>query len=190
MAALDWQQLVLDQLRWHWEAQLRPRLTGLSDEEYFWEPVADCWSVRPRGQSSAPIQAGSGAFTIDFAIPEPDPPPVTTIAWRLGHLGGMAVGGFASRRFGDGTLTTARIRFPASAGAVPGFLGEHYRAWRAGLAGLSPPEWTAPLGPAWGPYAESDTVDLALHVLDEVIHHGAEVGLLRDLYAARASMKR
>jgi hypothetical protein len=35
-----------------------------------------------------------------------------------------------------------------------------------------------------GPYAESNTVDLALHVLDEVVHHGAEIGLLRDLYAA------
>jgi hypothetical protein len=28
-------------------------------------------------------------------------------------------------------------------------------------------------------------VDLVLHVLDEVIHHGAEVGLLRDLYLRR-----
>jgi hypothetical protein len=27
-----------------------------------------------------------------------------------------------------------------------------------------------------------------MHVLDEVIHHGAEVGLLRDLYAHRSSM--
>ena len=57
------------------------------------------------------------------------------------------------------------------------------------MAGLSPEEWTAPLGPAWGPYAESSTVDLALHVLDEVIHHGAEVGLLRDLYANRSSLR-
>ena len=29
------------------------------------------------------------------------------------------------------------------------------------------------------------TLDLALHVLDEVIHHGAEIGLLRDLYLHR-----
>jgi DinB family protein len=162
----------------------RERLTGLTDDEYFWEPVPGAWSLRQDDRGRWRLDGGGGGG------PAPDPAPVTTIAWRLGHLGGMAVGGFASRRFGDGTLTTARIRFPASAGAVPGFLGEHYRAWRAGLAGLSPPEWTAPLGPAWGPYAESDTVDLALHVLDEVIHHGAEVGLLRDLYAARASMKR
>ena len=52
-----------------------------------------------------------------------------------------------------------------------------------------PGEWAAPLGPAWGPYAQDNTVDLALHVLDEVIHHGAEVGLLRDLYAHRSSLR-
>jgi hypothetical protein len=31
-------------------------------------------------------------------------------------------------------------------------------------------------------------VELALHVLDEVIHHGAEIGLLRDLYSHRSSI--
>jgi hypothetical protein len=28
-------------------------------------------------------------------------------------------------------------------------------------------------------------VDLALHVFDEIVHHGAEVGVLRDLYLRR-----
>ncbi len=28
-----------------------------------------------------------------------------------------------------------------------------------------------------GPYAESTILDIALHVFDEVVHHGAEVGL-------------
>jgi hypothetical protein len=64
----------------------------------------------------------------------------------------------------------------------------HYRNWRAGMAGLSPDGWAAPLGPSWGPYAESNTVDLALHVLDEVVHHGAETGLLRDLFARRSAL--
>jgi hypothetical protein len=31
-------------------------------------------------------------------------------------------------------------------------------------------------------------VDLALHVLDEVVHHAAEVGLLRDLYVRRRQL--
>jgi hypothetical protein len=101
----------------------------------------------------------------------------------------MAVGGFANWRFGDGTLTTEQIDFSSHAAAVPGFLDEHHRNWRAGLAGLSPSQWAAPLGPSWGPYAETNTADLALHVLDEVIHHGAEVGLLRDLYPHRFSLR-
>ena len=46
------------------------------------------------------------------------------------------------------------------------------------------PAGRPPLGPSWGPYADADTLDLALHVLDEVIHHGAEVGVLRDLWKA------
>ena len=93
------------------------------------------------------------------------------------------------RRFGDGTLTTEQIGFLSHAVAVPGFLDEYDRNRRAGLAGLSPGQWTAPLGPSWGPYAEANTVDLALHVLDEVILHGAEVGLLRDLYVHRPSLR-
>ncbi len=42
----------------------------------------------------------------------------------------------------------------------------------------------AELGPAFGPWAESNKADSLLHVVDELIHHGAEVALLRDLYAA------
>jgi hypothetical protein len=30
--------------------------------------------------------------------------------------------------------------------------------------------------------AEEDTASLVLHQLDEQIHHGAELGILRDLY--------
>jgi hypothetical protein len=37
------------------------------------------------------------------------------------------------------------------------------------------------LGTSWGAYAESTTADLALHVLDELVHHAAEISLLRDL---------
>jgi hypothetical protein len=109
---------------------------------------------------------------------------VTTIAWRIGHLGGLALGGFANRRFGDGTLTPEGLDFPAQAAAVNDFVTEHYGAWREGLAGLDQPGWDEPLGPSWGPFSEANTIDLALHVLDEMIHHGAEVGVLRDFWAA------
>ena len=83
---VDWHGQLVEQLDWHWHSQARPRLDGLGDEEYRWEPVANCWNVRPRGTGTAPVQAGAGAFTCDFADPEPVPAPVTTIAWRLAHV--------------------------------------------------------------------------------------------------------
>jgi hypothetical protein len=38
------------------------------------------------------------------------------------------------------------------------------------------------LGLVAGPYAEDDKASLVLHQLDEQIHHGAELAVLRDLY--------
>ncbi len=86
MSEHTWNELLRDQIDWHWTQQLRDRLAGLTDDEYFWEPVPDCWNVRPRGTGTAPVQAGSGEMTIDFAFPPPEPPPFTTISWRLGHV--------------------------------------------------------------------------------------------------------
>jgi DinB superfamily len=159
--------------------RLTGRLVGLTDDEYLWEPAAGCWSLRRDGQGRWRLDGDGGGG------PAPDPVPVTTIAWRLGHLGGLALGGMANWRFGDGSLTVESIDFPGRATDVGAFLDGYYRTWRHGLVGLDDAGWEAPLGVRWGAYAEDTTVDLALHVLDEVIHHGAEVGVLRDLYAHR-----
>ena len=35
-----------------------------------------------------------------------------------------------------------------------------------------------------GPYAESERIGFVIHIMDELIHHAAEVGVIRDLYAA------
>jgi hypothetical protein len=56
---------------------------------------------------------------------------------------------------------------------------DDYDRWRAGIAGLDRADWERELGRNWGPYAESNRVDLALHVFDEVVHHAAEVGVGR-----------
>jgi hypothetical protein len=39
----DWTGELAEQPDWHWRNQLRPRLDGLTDEEYFWEPVPGMW---------------------------------------------------------------------------------------------------------------------------------------------------
>ncbi len=162
----------------HVTDRLLARLEGLADDEYLWEPVEGCWSLR---------QDPDGKWRIEGTVgntASPIPAPFTTIAWRIGHIG-IALGGFADRRFGDGTLGIQGLRYPGTADAVPEFLREHSRAWREGMASMDEEAWWALLGPSWGPYADSNNVDLALHVLDEVVHHGAEVALLRDLYGRR-----
>jgi hypothetical protein len=184
---VDWPYELSDQLRWHWRAQLRPRLEGLTDDEYFWEPAPGSWSVRPRGRSQAPIQAGSGAFTIDFALPEPDPPPVTTIAWRLGHLVVGVLGARVASHFGGSSVDYESFEYAGTAAAALGQLDRMYDAWSAGAAGLGDDGLRRACGPSEGPFADRSMAALVLHVNREVIHHGAEVALLRDLYRARAT---
>lgn len=176
--------LLRDQVDWHWVNQARPRLDGLTDEEYFWEPSPDSWNVRPRGAGNAPVHAGSGAVTIDFAFPEPDPPPVTTIAWRLGHV---IVGVLAVRNathFGREPTDYQSFAYAETAAAALGQLDAEYARWMAGVHALSEEALARPCGEE-GPFAQDPMSRLVLRINRELIHHLAEVSLLRDLYRAR-----
>ncbi|MGV9454495.1 DinB family protein [Streptomyces sp. NPDC003635] len=42
------------------------RLTGLGDEEYLWEPVPGCWSIRRRGEALTPRAFGPGDWVLDL----------------------------------------------------------------------------------------------------------------------------
>ncbi|GAA3453124.1 hypothetical protein [Dactylosporangium matsuzakiense] len=82
---LDWGRLLVAQLEYYWDTHLWPRLNGLTDDEYFWEPVPGCWSVRA---------GADGRFRPDGVTTRKSPAPVTTIAWRMMHI---AVGCFVIR---------------------------------------------------------------------------------------------
>jgi hypothetical protein len=174
--SVNWHAEIVEQLDWHWRTLLRPRLDGLTDDEYFWEPAPGCWSIRP---------AGGGTFMADWAWPAPDPPPVTTIAWRLAHIAGPVLGIRASSHFGDGSVTLDSIVWPGSAAQALAWLDRSYAAWKAGVAGLDAAGLARPVGPAEGPWHEHPMSELICHINREVIHHGAEIALLRDLYRAR-----
>ena len=185
---VDWTSELVEQLDLHWRTQLRPRLEGLTDEEYRWEPVRGAWNVRPRGTGSAPIQAGRGDFTIDFALPEPDPAPVTTIAWRIGHLVVGVLGARVAGHFGGPPVDYASHDYPGDAATALAQLDATHAAWTAGVRGLDEEGLRRPCGSAEGPWADSPMATLVLHVNREVLHHGAEIALLRDLYVRRTEL--
>lgn len=182
---MDWTTQLLEQLTWHWEHHVRPGLAGLTDEEYLWEPAPGSWSLRPRGESTTSMAAGGGDWVADFDYPEPVPAPVTTIAWRLGHV---IVGVFGERNashFGGPPISYQTVDWPQTADAALALLDEVYACWTKGVAALDDAGLAAPIGAAEGPWAEFPCSALILHIHREVIHHMAEVLLLRDLYRHR-----
>jgi len=183
---MNWTRaLVTDQLGFYWDAHLWPRLQGLADDEYLWEPVPDAWSVRP-GPDGKPAIDG-----MDQRPPEP--PPVTTIAWRVLHL---AVGVFytrASTFFGDGSVPADADMFdvrhrpgtlPGTAAGALDLLERSYHWWTTGVLAMSDDELVRPLGPRGSYFRDQSMAHLVLHLNRETMHHGGEIGVLRDLYRA------
>lgn len=178
---LNWNRTLREQWEFHWNHQLRARLDGLTDDEYFWSPVPYAWSVRPRGRSTAPVQGGTGDFAIDYAFPQPVPAPFTTIAWRLAHV---TVGVLAARNaahFGAPAASYESWEYAGTAAAALDQLESQLDIWTAGVRSLGEAGLRVPVG-AKEPFPELSMADLVLHIHRELIHHLSEVSLLRDLY--------
>jgi hypothetical protein len=153
----------------------RNRLAGLTDDEYFWEPVPGCWTIR---------QEDSGEYRADYAG-DSETQPFTTIAWRLWHLianyGGKRNPEWLGLQREPGGFESDDPA-PATALEAMAALDRAHALWEDALQQVSEASWWEPIGPLAGEYAESDRASLVLHQLDEQIHHGAELGVLRDLY--------
>ncbi|MEU5875698.1 DinB family protein [Glycomyces sp. NPDC047369] len=178
----NWHAAILGQLEFYWDFHLRPRLEGLTDDEYFWEPVDGCWSLRPDAD---------GVLRLEQTYPDPVPPPITTIAWRMTHVSRDVLGIRARAFFGphegleDAGMFDQRLwpePLPATAADAIATLERSYAHWHDAIAALTPAEFEAPLGPKAGEYADDSIAALVLHLNREVMAHGAEISLLRDLY--------
>ncbi|MCZ0992594.1 hypothetical protein O1L44_04880 [Streptomyces noursei] len=137
-----------DQLDWHWRERLRPRLVGLTDEEYFWEPVPDCWTVRPRRSES---EMGGGRFTVDYAFPAPAPAPVTTIAWWLARPTVHVMAKRTEMYFGGPSIDYGDYVYAGTAAAALDQIDRAYDNWSSGMRAATPAELDRLLGPSAGP---------------------------------------
>jgi hypothetical protein len=184
---IDWPAELVAQLDWYWDHLFRPRLGGLTDDEYLWEPVPGCWSVRPRAEATSAMAAGAGEAVIDWVFPEPVPPPITTIAWRMGHVA-LALGMRDSNHFGDGSASYATTDWSLTAEGGLALLDHWYGSWIGHLRELDADALARPCGRSEGPYARFPFAALILHISREVFHHGAEILLLRDLHRERGRL--
>jgi hypothetical protein len=164
--------------------RFRTRLEGLTDEEYLWAPAPGSWTVET---------TPDGHVRAHPPWPEPDPPPMTTIAWRMSHIGDVLgmdrnwewLGRTPPPRRSDGDDDGDH---PITAAGGIAYVTDRYDAWAALLGTLDDAELWRPLGPIARRYGDDLVIEFVLHVLDELIHHAAEVGVLRDLYRERSRL--
>ena len=126
-----------DQLEFHWTNQLRPRLDGLTDDEYFWCPVPNCWTVIPTVRSTSPTPSRSlrrsprsrgGSRTSSSAC------------WRC-----------ATTRTSTGRPRTTSWPYATDAATALRQLDDAYGKWIGGVRALTDDELNRPCGPPRGP---------------------------------------
>lgn len=165
--------------------RLRERLQGVTDDEYLWEPVAGCWSVRRREAATSPHPMGGGEWVFDYTEDDVDPPPFTTIAWRLMHLTDV-VGGYRLVLQGGAPTETWMEPSPSAATGIA-LWEQHANEFVRTLEREDDESLQRSMQVPWWPEAAPRWVVVA-NVVTESIHHGAEIGVLRDLYARRGDV--
>ncbi len=166
---------------------LRTEIPPMTDEECRWEPVPGCWTVRRREGGPGPRATeliGAGEWGLDSAWPPPWPPPFTTIAWRLGHLSSM-LALRADHMAGSHSRTDDDYAFSGLAAEGIAAFGTGVRAWHEVLTGVTGDAALDEVGRSTYPYGsdpEDRLIDTVWWVNQEVLHHGAEIALLRDLF--------
>jgi hypothetical protein len=165
-------------------------VTPMTDEEYLWEPVPGCWSIRRRAGgpgSRATLLVGAGDWARDSATPHPEPPPFTTIAWRLAHLTEMLTLR-ADYTVGSRSQTIEGFHHAATAADAIADFRAALAAWREALT-TCPDADLDTIGRSAYPYGsdpEDPFIDTIWWVNQEITHHAAEIALLRDLFRERA----
>jgi len=87
--------------------------------------------------------------------------------------------------FGGPPVDYQAHEYAGTAARALGQLDDGYAAWVNGVRALGADGLRRPCGPA-EPYPGASLAELVLHVHREVIRHGAEISLLRELYRDRA----
>jgi hypothetical protein len=150
--------------------RLRTRLAGLTDDEFFWEPIPGCWTI---------YEDKPGHWTYHYEIPDPDPAPITSIGWQIVHLATCKVI-YWEWAYGPGRLTFPDLVTPHSAAGAIDELEKGQRMLRDQLAKLSDSLMDEPRKTNWGELWPAWRVFWTM--ADHDAFHGGVLGYLRDMY--------
>ena len=145
-------------------------LNELTDQEFFWEPVPDCWRI---------YQTEHGQWTYDYAIPHPHPSPLTTIGWRLIHIASCKIM-YYEYAFGPAKRTFPELVIPHTAADAVRWLEDGHSLLTSALSQSTDSTLEQTARTNWGEWLP--TWQIFWILISHDIQHGAEIGCLRDLY--------
>ena len=157
----------------HAVAAARFAADGVTDDELAWKPAPECWSVEVDG---------AGRRRLQFVFGQ-DPPPVTTIEWRLGHLGVWTIA-YRDWIVDGGTMRGEDVELPAGAATMVSWLHDVQDRFVRATAALDDGRLDVERRTQWGGLLP--TWQLIWAIIAEHFHHGAEIGVLRDLRRGHA----
>lgn len=163
---------LIEQLSFAWDYMFWNYMNDLSDAEYLWEPVNNCWSIR---------EGDDGTVALDWDDEEREHDPVTTIAWLINHMTSFFTDRYL-KHFENRALAPKDLSFPLTAAEGLANLEKAYGRWLAALQSASDERYLKACGEAEPYYPEEPFASLVLHINREFIYHAAECNLLRDLY--------
>ena len=158
--------------------ELLGRLSGITDEEWLWEPAPGASTVR----------RVDGAWQGDAPQPFDAPPSLRTIAWTSGHLGGLGRLR-ADWTTGSHSLQPADLAWPGTAAEGVESLRDGLAAWRHALDQVDDADLET-VGRCAFPHGldpDLPLVDIAWWNTRELVHHAADIATVRDLFAVRTS---
>ncbi|AKU17946.1 DinB family protein [Luteipulveratus mongoliensis] len=178
--------MVRSQLGFSWLV-LSGALDDLSDEEWAWEPAPGAWSVRRRdGAQPADHLVGAGEWVMEWPPDDGSDGRTRTIAWLIAHL----TEAFFERyehTFGGHEKRRDSVDFASNAQDAVAALTRQIDAWQQAIADLDEEQvFTVGLSQATEIDQAAPFGHLVLHMNRELIAHGAEISVLRDLYRARS----
>ena len=169
---------------------IRPALSDLTDDEYFWEPSPSCWSVRRSSEVRTADHLGDGDWVAEYDRSIAEAPagsavhPLTTIAWNLAHVAPIPDRVCDLDVFGGPVVAGSEPVL----GAAPSSASEAVAMLESGWRRLDSMLQSCPdevLEQSWTwPFGETTGFQHVALMLNELSHHGAQVCELRDLRRA------